>query len=104
MVTVSLTERCQHQFTGHVLKRGGGINQPSVEEHPAGQRARRRSVSKGDRYGATRKSDPVNPRKSKPAARQLFFDDPPPRLIDDCVPAFTKLGINVDLPPLSTRR
>jgi hypothetical protein len=92
MVTVSLTERCQHRFACHVLKRGSGINQPSVEEHPAVQRARRRSVSKGDRHGATRKSDPVNPGKSRPAPRQLFFDDPPPRLIYDCVPAFTKLG------------
>ena len=92
MVTVSLTERCQHRFACHVLKRGSGINQPSVEEHPAIRRARRRTVSKGDRYGATRKSDRVNPGKSRPAPPQLFFDDPSAGLIYDCVSASTKLG------------
>jgi hypothetical protein len=87
-----LIERCQHRFACHVLKRGSGINQPSVEEHPAVQRACCRSVSKGDLHGATRKSDPVDPGKSSPALANSSFDDSPPRLIYDCVPASTKLG------------
>src|SRR5262245_39642393 len=92
MVTVSLTEPCQRRFACHVLKRGSGINQPSVEEHPAIRRARRRTVSKGDRYGTTCKRDRVSPGKSRPAPRQLFFDDPSAWLIYDCVAAFAELG------------
>jgi len=46
----------------------------------------------GRSHGATRESDPVKPRKSRPAACQLFFDDPPPGFIHDRVPALTKLG------------
>jgi hypothetical protein len=43
------------------------------------------SISKGHRNGATLKGDPINPRESRAAARQLFLHDPPPRLIYDSV-------------------
>jgi hypothetical protein len=58
MVTVRLTKRRQRGLACHELKIGSGVDQPSVEEHPAVERGGRRSVGKcckkGARSGAVR--------------------------------------------------
>jgi hypothetical protein len=46
MVTVRLTKRRQPGLACHELKIGSGVDQPSVEEHPAVERGGRRSVDK----------------------------------------------------------
>ena len=35
VVAVRLTKRCQHRLACQVLKAGSGIDQASIEEHPA---------------------------------------------------------------------
>jgi len=49
-------------------------------------------ISEAHRDGAARKRDPVDPRESRAAGRQLFFDDTPSKLFYDCVPALAKFG------------
>jgi hypothetical protein len=44
MVTVSLTERCQHRFACHVLKRGSGISPLSKNTQPSNEPAAARSA------------------------------------------------------------
>jgi hypothetical protein len=53
------------------------ISPLSKNTQPSKEPATARSA-RGDRHGATRKSDPVNPGKSRPAPRQRLFDDPLP--------------------------
>jgi hypothetical protein len=45
MVTVRLTKRRQLGLACHELKIGSGVDQPSVEEHPAVERGAARSTS-----------------------------------------------------------
>ena len=97
---VSLIERCQHRFACHVLKRGSGINQPSVEEDPAVQCAHRRSVSKGDSHGATRESDPSSQGRADPPLANSSLTIRRPGSSTTAYPRLPSSAINVDLPPL----
>ena len=69
-------------------------------KNAAVQRARRRRSARAISMWCDAQNRPRQPGKNRPAPRQLFFDDPPLRLVYDCVPRLPSSAINVDLPPL----
>jgi hypothetical protein len=84
---MSLPESRKNRLAGQVLKGGGGIDQASVKEHPAGYIADRGAVSQRERDGAPSEGGLVDPRQCRAVRKQLFLDDPPARLFDGDLPA-----------------
>ena len=87
VVMVGLTEFLKHRLTCQVLKACCGIDQASIEENPTVRRDCRRPVRKCHCDRATQKGCRVHPRQCQAIARQLVFDDPPPRLFHDSIAA-----------------
>ena len=87
MVAIPRAEAFQGRLARRVLERGGRVDQPSVEEHPSGPRAR--SLPIGHRHGHRPAGEgrAVDPGQGGSAARELLLDDASAGLVDGRVGA-----------------
>jgi hypothetical protein len=74
-----------------MLKRGGSIDQASVEKDPARGGVSGGTVGERYLYGTPEKSDRIRPGQRSAAALQFFVNDPPTWFIDRGKTASSKL-------------
>src|SRR5205085_2638643 len=76
MVTMSPGEPRQHPLARMELEGRSGVDQSSIEEHPAGESRRACAIGEGHCNGAASEPGCIDPRQRQAVAAQLLLDDP----------------------------
>ncbi len=91
MIAVGATQCFDSAFTCQMLERRCGVDQASVEKHPAIGR-RGRAILQRHRDSAMGKSGRINPWQGRAIARKLVRDNPTTGFLDHGMPAPAKFG------------
>jgi hypothetical protein len=74
-------------LASEVFEGDGGVDEAAVEEDPSGVSGRGFPIRDGDSNRPAGEGDGVGPGEGGAAGFELFFDNAPPRLLHDRVPA-----------------